>query len=32
MKLIDSTKKNIQTIGQEVGFENTSYFIKLFYQ
>ncbi len=32
VKLIDSTKKNIQTISQEVGFENTSYFIKLFQQ
>jgi AraC-like DNA-binding protein len=32
VKLMDSTDKNIQVIGQEVGFENTSYFIKLFHQ
>jgi AraC-like DNA-binding protein len=32
LKLMDSTKKNIQVIGQEVGFESTSYFIKLFQQ
>jgi len=32
VRLMDSTKKNIQTISQEVGFENTSYFIKLFHQ
>ncbi len=29
--LLDSTKKKIQTISQEVGFENASYFIKLFH-
>jgi AraC-like DNA-binding protein len=29
---MSSTKKNIQVIGQEVGFESTSYFIKLFQQ
>jgi methyl-accepting chemotaxis protein len=32
LKLMDSTKKNIQVIGQEVGFESTSYFIKRFQQ
>jgi AraC-like DNA-binding protein/polyhydroxyalkanoate synthesis regulator phasin len=32
VKIMDSTKKNIQVIGQEVGFNNTSYFIKLFHQ
>ena len=32
VKLMDSTKKNIQVIGQEVGFNNASYFIKLFHQ
>jgi AraC-like DNA-binding protein len=32
VKLMSSTKKNIQVIGQEVGFESTSYFIKLFQQ
>jgi AraC-like DNA-binding protein len=32
LKLIDSTKKNMQVIGQEVGFDSTSYFIKLFHQ
>jgi AraC-like DNA-binding protein len=32
LQLIDSTKKNMQVIGQEVGFESTSYFIKLFHE
>jgi AraC-like DNA-binding protein len=31
VKLMDSTKKNVQVIAQEVGFNNTSYFIKLFH-
>jgi AraC-like DNA-binding protein/polyhydroxyalkanoate synthesis regulator phasin len=32
VKIMDSTKKDIQVIAQEVGFNNTSYFIKRFHQ
>ena len=32
VKLMDSSPKNIQVIAQEVGFNNASYFIKLFHQ
>jgi AraC-like DNA-binding protein len=31
VRLMDTTTKSIQEIGQAVGFENTSYFIKLFH-